>query len=61
MSIGVFGLISPRVSSVAPRNPPSTFLSTLSALLSLSPLPSRYPRSQLIVLICTSTPWSRSV
>ena len=38
MRIWVFGLISPRVSSVALRNAPSTLLSTFSALFSLSPL-----------------------
>ena len=63
MSIGVFGLISPRVSSVALRNPPSAFLSTLSALLSLSPLPAHRPHLYQhsmeplrVVIICHSVP-----
>ena len=68
MSIGVFGLISPRVSSVALRNPSSTFLSTFSALLSLSPLPAHRPRLYQhsleplrVVIICHSVPPCRVI
>ena len=68
MSIGVFGLTSPRVSSVALRNPPSTFLSTFSALLSLSPLPAHRPRLYQhsleplsVVIICNSVPLCRVI
>ena len=43
-SISTIQGISPRVSGADLRNPPSTFLSTFSALRSLSPLPAHRPR-----------------
>ena len=67
MGIGVFGLISSRVSGAALCNPPSTFLSTFSTPRSSSPLPARprlYQHSLeplRVLIICHSVPPCRVI